>query len=462
MSKKHTLPRLSKSLLETPQLITEAKFREIADVLDNRELLKSYQENMLLSNDNTLVVESSDSIGVLDVEGPLTYKPTGWEALCGGCSYVSLIEQMEDFAKSGVKTVLMQINSGGGMAYRMMYTANKLRQIADDNDIRLVGYVDQMAASAALGLGVACHELIANPESDVGSVGVVVSLVNDSEKLKKEGINRQFITAGKEKVPFNEDGEFKDEFLSDIQEKVDTLYEKFTTHVATLRNISVQDVINTEAKVFKAEKALEVGFIDKIMEEDEFLEYLGTSYDKEEKEESSPSGVEKQQKDNEELSMSKEDLSTPVVDTLLDDKSAINMQAEFEAMKAELESYKNKEVQAKKESLEAELSQHSFLTNTKEDLVGFLMNGDVKDAHKELLNKVISDASAEVAKISEELTTKESEFAQEKQSLETKMNDIKTSFATEEQTADESDIIAEHLSIEEQLKANVKKVTSKQ
>lgn len=418
MSKVHKLPRLSKSLLETPQLITEAKFREIAEVLDNRELLKSYQEGMFLSEDDDKEYMSSNldgqSIGVLEVEGPLTYKPTGWEALCGGCSYVSLIEQMEGFAKAGVKTVLMQINSGGGVAYRMSFTSTKLRQIADENGIRLIGYVDGMAASAALGLGVACHELIANPESDVGSVGVVVSLLNDSEKLKKEGISRQFITAGKEKVPFDKEGSFKDEFLSDIQDKVDTLYEKFTTHVATMRNMDVQDVINTQAKVFKASKALEIGFIDKIMEEDEFLEYLGASWDKEDKKESSPLGVEKQQKDNEEISMSKEDLSTPVVDTqenadVTVDAQEANLQAQLAAMQAELDNYKLKEVSAKKDALTEQLSQHAFLANTQESLIGFLMGG-ADQATKDLVNSIVTDASAEVQSLNEKLEKQQTAF----------------------------------------------------
>lgn len=445
MSKAHKLPRLSKSLLETPQLITEAKFREIAEVLDNRELLKSYQEGMFLSDDDDKEYMSSNldgqSIGVLEVEGPLTYKPTGWEALCGGCSYVSLIEQMEGFAKAGVKTVLMQINSGGGMAYRMSFTSSKLRQIADDNDIRLIGYVDGMAASAALGLGVACHELIANPESDVGSVGVVVSLINDSEKLKKEGINRQFITAGKEKVPFDKEGAFKDEFLSDIQDKVDTLYEKFTTHVATMRSMNVQDVIDTEAKVFKADKALEIGFIDKIMEEDEFLEYLGASWDKEDKEENSPSGVEKQQKDNEEISMSKEDLSTPVVDTQenadvmnVDAQAADDLQAQLAAMQAELESYKTKEISAKKDSLEKELSQHAFLANTQEALVGFLM-GDAEQATKDLVNSIVSDAALEVNSLTEKLEQQEKAFEEAAEKLSQDHNaeieKLKTEFGEE-------------------------------
>ncbi len=275
--KAHALPRLSKSILEKPQLILESKFREISEILENRENLNAHKDLLLSGEweDEKEYMQVSEDIGVLRVEGATTYKPTGWEAMCGGCSYVSLVEQMESFAEEGIKTVLMKLDSGGGQAFRMMYSASKLRQIADDNSIRLIGYVDGMAASAGMGLASACHELIANPESEVGSIGVVISLANNSKQLEKEGIERTFITAGSEKVPFEEDGSFRKGFLADLQESVDDLYIKFTNHVATMRNIPVQTVRDTQARMFKAEKALQLGLIDKIMEEDEFQAYLG-------------------------------------------------------------------------------------------------------------------------------------------------------------------------------------------
>lgn len=49
--KAHQLPRFSKSILEKPQLILESKFREISEVLENRENLNTYKEELLLSED---------------------------------------------------------------------------------------------------------------------------------------------------------------------------------------------------------------------------------------------------------------------------------------------------------------------------------------------------------------------------------------------------------------------------
>lgn len=452
MSKKHKLPRLSKSLLEKPQFIIEEKAREIAEVLDNRELLHSYakeaffdddQDDFISDEETTLL---SNGIGTLHVEGPTTYKKTGWEAMCGGCSYVGLIEDMEELVEKGVSTVLMKVNSGGGQAYRMMYSANKLRELADKNNIKMIGYVDGMAASAGYGLLSACHEIVVNPEAEVGSVGVVVSLMNNSKHLEKEGFERTFITAGSEKVPYDKDGSFREGFLSDIQESVDTLYEKFTSHVASMRNIDVQTVIDTQAKIMKAEKALEIGFIDKIMEEDEFQEYLGIK--PKGKNSNSPSGVETLNMTTEEQSMSKEAQATPTVDqtelSTLQAKLAAqeevlaSLQAEKEEkelLASKVAEYEKKEALAHKESLNKELSKHAFLKDSQEDVLEFLLASNVDTAHKELVSGLISQASASVSELEKTLSTTMEEFNSEKEALQAEMNtkieELKTSFGEE-------------------------------
>ena len=95
----------------------------------------------------------------------------------------------------------MDADSGGGEAYGMMETANEMRKIADANDVKFITYVDGYAASAMYGLSAASHEIIVNPDAQVGSIGVVVSLANYSEAEKQYGLKRVYVTAGESKVP---------------------------------------------------------------------------------------------------------------------------------------------------------------------------------------------------------------------------------------------------------------------
>ena len=469
----HKLPRLSKSLLDKPQLITAAKFQEIAEILESRELLKSYQkEEAFFDLDDTpqtdpLQTTVGESVGILRVEGPLTYKPTMWEALCGGVSYTGLLKQMQEFVDQGKKTVLMQVDSPGGQAYRMMFTARELRRMADENDIKLVAYVDGMMASAGMGLGAAAHEIVVNPEAEAGSIGVVISLSNNSKQLEKEGIERTFITAGASKVPFEDDGSFREGFLAELQDNVDDLYTKFTQHVADMRNIDVQAVRDTEAKMFKAEKALEIGLVDKIMEETEFYIYLAETSSAQ-----SETPVTKQNttKNNGVKKMTEEvviQADTSVVEPSTDmAKQIAEMQAAMDAQAEQLAAYKNKEAEEATAALSKRLSSFKFADEQKEGLMSFFSTADessaslmnsVLEAANESLSSQKQDADTKMAETVEAHETALAEATNKVIEVEAASATIREEFGTKPQESEEGTPVVQNLSTSELLKERVKK-----
>jgi ClpP class serine protease len=212
--------------------------------------------------------------GVMNIDGPLTYKSSGWEAFCGGTSYEMLKEQMVELVESGAKTVAWICDSGGGEAFGMMDTANYLRKLADENDIQIIAFVEGMSASACYGLACVADEIVMTKDSQVGSIGVLIQLMNNSKALEKAGYERTFITAGKDKVPFDKDGAFTEAFTTRLQDQVNALYDEFTSHVATHRELSVDAVKGTEANVFLSADAVSLGLADKVMTVEEFYEYL--------------------------------------------------------------------------------------------------------------------------------------------------------------------------------------------
>jgi ClpP class serine protease len=134
--------------------------------------------------------------------------------------------------------------------------ANDIRAILDANNIYSIGYADTVAASAAYALISICDEVIANPSADVGSIGCVVALLDTSKAYEQAGLKRIFITSGENKVPFAEDGSFKEEFLDEIQESVDKLNAEFAAHVSKYTGLSVDAIMGFEAKCFDADEAL--------------------------------------------------------------------------------------------------------------------------------------------------------------------------------------------------------------
>lgn len=274
----HQLFRLREKIYNTPQLMAQPSFETICDYLDAR-----CSEDFKLETSNNPLNKVTDrysfnaDIGVatLSIDGPLTNKPItimGME--CGGTSYQQLKEDFTYLVDNGAKTIAMMISSGGGEAYGVFDAANYIRSYANANDVTILSYVDGLSASAAYALTAISDQIITNSQSELGSIGVIVCLMNDSKALEMEGYERTFISAGAEKTPFANDGSFKDSFLADIQSKVDTLYTSFTEFVADARNISVEAVKSTEAKTFLAGDALKLGLADSVMTSEEFYVYL--------------------------------------------------------------------------------------------------------------------------------------------------------------------------------------------
>lgn len=278
----HSLIRIKSSLQNKPHLIEPESFNSIMEYVNSRikgdaEITKKEMASWDdVDGDFSSRYNEETQTGFMSIDGPLTYKTSGWEAFCGGTSYEMLKGQMEAFVQYGAKTVTMIVDSGGGEAHGMMDSANYIRKLADENGIKIIAYVDGMSASAAYGISCIADEIVMSADSQVGSIGVLIQLINNSKALEKAGYERTFITAGKDKVPFAEDGSFTDSFKEKLQHQVDELYEGFTSHVALHRKISVDAVKNTEANVFMSKDALELGLADQIMTPENFHEYLAT------------------------------------------------------------------------------------------------------------------------------------------------------------------------------------------
>ena len=275
--KQSAVLRLTEELYSKPHLISPSSFYAITSYLEKRNqnmLMKFEEMDDGGEEEDEDKFDPMSGVGVINVYGALTYRPVN--AMCGavGMSYQDLLEDVTEMIDEGASTIILNIDSGGGECYGCFESANDIRKKCDEAGVFLVAYVDGQSCSAAYALSCVADEVVANPYADIGSIGVLVGLVSDSEAMKMEGYQRTFIYAGNEKIPFAEDGSWKQSFLDSLQESVDDLYSEFTSFVAKYTGLSVAEVKATEAKVFKASKALEIGLVNKVMTRSEFIDYI--------------------------------------------------------------------------------------------------------------------------------------------------------------------------------------------
>jgi ClpP class serine protease len=214
--------------------------------------------------------DSASGIAVLSVHGPLTYRDEGMDALCGMASYEGLLQQAADAIEAGVKTIVMDVDSGGGSAQGCFSTCNELRAMCDANGVSLMSSVDGSACSAAYAWACVADEIVADKYSEVGSIGVLISLRNPDEMTKAT----TYITDGADKVPFDKSGGYKESFLEELQMKATKLGDAFREHVSSYTGLTPDELKATQAKVYMATDALSMGMVNKIMTKSEFISYV--------------------------------------------------------------------------------------------------------------------------------------------------------------------------------------------
>jgi len=280
-----------RALYNKPALVSEDYADAVFAALENKDLsffgneIEVEHKEIAVTELRSQVVEAgsvdsedlraANKAVLLEIEGALTYKQQLSHS--GMSSYRGMKTTFNSLLSDpSITTWVMDLSTQGGMAYQCFETARYIRKLADDNDKTLIAYVDGQAASAGYALAAVAHEVISNPMSSIGSIGVVVTLKNDLPKELAEGKERIFITYGSEKRPFTETGNIKKEKLAEIQADVDALGKEFDGHVASFRDMSEADVKKLGARSFSADKALELGLIDKVMEREEFLSYVSS------------------------------------------------------------------------------------------------------------------------------------------------------------------------------------------
>lgn len=270
----HKLYRLMESVYNTPHLITPSALKPIIDYLEKRNSPEfAFMPDDTVKNQSS--AKSEGKLGQISVDGAMTYRPV--YGACGeteGTSYQSILEQAHYLIDEGVDTIVMVYSSPGGQAAHCFSTANELRTLADENNIKLISYVDEMAASAGLALSVVSDEVIIHPSASTGSVGCVCAIVDYSKALDKAGIKPIYIASTPGKTGFNDDGSFSEKFLAELQKDVTDLGNQFASHVHQFTGIPVSDILAMDAKMYSAQEAVEVGLANKVMNHREFAAYL--------------------------------------------------------------------------------------------------------------------------------------------------------------------------------------------
>jgi signal peptide peptidase SppA len=103
------------------------------------------------------------------------------------------------FETDKLAAVALVINSPGGAPTQSALIADKIRGLAQENEVPVIAFCEDVAASGGYWLACAADEIYAHPTSIVGSIGVISGGFGLTGLIEKLGVERRLHTAGKSK-----------------------------------------------------------------------------------------------------------------------------------------------------------------------------------------------------------------------------------------------------------------------
>ncbi|WP_204949497.1 S49 family peptidase [Methylopila capsulata] len=169
------------------------------------------------------------------------------------------------FAVEGAKEVAVIVNSPGGSPVQAHLICRRIRQLAEETGLPVTIVVEDVAASGGYMIACAGDEIVADPSSIVGSIGVVSAGFGFDRAIERLGIDRRLYTSGENKAildPFQPEKAEDVERLKEIQREV---HEHFIALVKERRGASLSDDAELFTGAFwTASSGLALGLVDRI------------------------------------------------------------------------------------------------------------------------------------------------------------------------------------------------------
>jgi len=139
------------------------------------------------------------------------------------------------FAMKSAPAVTIIINSPGGSPVQSHLIYKRIRQLAEENDKPVIVFTEDVCASGGYMIACAADEIVVDPSSIVGSIGVVAATFGFVEAIRKIGVERRIYTAGESKVTLDPFQPEKPEDVARIKAIQEEIHDHFIEIVRTRR-----------------------------------------------------------------------------------------------------------------------------------------------------------------------------------------------------------------------------------
>ncbi|WP_322990025.1 S49 family peptidase [Hoeflea sp.] len=167
------------------------------------------------------------------------------------------------FADKKAPAVAIMVNSPGGSPVQSRLIYKRIRDLAAEKNKKVLVFVEDVAASGGYMIACAGDEIIADPSSVVGSIGVISAGFGFTGLIDKIGVERRVYTAGENKSlldPFQPENPDDIAYLKELQLDI---HKVFIDLVKDSRGSRLKDDPDLfTGRFWTAIRGIELGLVD--------------------------------------------------------------------------------------------------------------------------------------------------------------------------------------------------------
>jgi len=175
-----------------------------------------------------------------------------------------ILKHLTEFRNnSNVKSIVLRIESPGGAvgAAQEIY-----QEVSRTNAIKpVIASMGSMGASGGYYAALGAKNIIANPGTMTGSIGVIVKFPNLEGLFEKIGYKSEVIKSGPMKDVGAPNRPMSDKERNLMQDLIDNVYNQFVRDIAAARSMPEETIRGlADGRVYTGEQALAAGLIDSL------------------------------------------------------------------------------------------------------------------------------------------------------------------------------------------------------
>lgn len=204
----------------------------------------------LTDSDVELVSGSGDKIAVVELTGTIL-------------SSEETVRQFKKYREdNSIRAILFRVDSPGGGVVASQEIYEEVKKTRDDGKPVVVS-MGALAASGGYYVSCGASQIVANPGTLTGSIGVISEFLRFDPLMKKIGVEANTIKSGKLKDAGSPFREMTSDDRTYFQNLMDEVHRQFIAVVENERGLDHDSVLAfADGRVFTGEHALEMGLVD--------------------------------------------------------------------------------------------------------------------------------------------------------------------------------------------------------